>query len=449
MRGLSSGLEGVVLALALLASSTTKQVLADDILMSKKSNSINGNKGSVSLVGGVVIFTTAADGRIKNPALIKSLESAGLCVSQVRLAAGLKDAEAGRAVATAVNRLAARCGDNGDRIGVIAQGAAANAAVLGSRAEWRVRSFVLLSGRLSARAKDLLTDWHDNPSLCIASTDNKPALRDMTDVYFSSKHPDSDIKVLDATDSKTSPETDEVTAGLIAGWVRHGLTAVGRAREVSFPTEDGWEIFGNLVLPDPDPSGKKAPGVILLHSGRSDRFVFSDMERMLIRAGFAVLNIDWRGRGKSVNKGRYFDLSKQERFNGLFDAKASINYLAAQPGVNADGIGLVGIIHGAEHAVRASIGDPRVKSLALLTGYMPVDERESSYLTSGNVHVMYVSCTGHKQVSAAMQKLYAASSDKLTRFVMFEGGAIGYQLFELDEKFERMIVDWLKEGLMK
>jgi dienelactone hydrolase len=233
----------------------------------------------------------------------------------------------------------------------------------------------------------------------------------------------------------------------VAEWLRRELSSIGRAREVTLMTEDGWKIFGNLLLPDLD--GEKAPGVILLHSGRSDRYVFADLERLLVRAGFAVLNIDWRGRGKSINKGRYFDLSKEERANGKLDARAAIDFLSAQIGVDRERIGLVGIIHGAEHAVRGSIGDPRVKALALLTGYVPIDEKESAYLTSGHVHVMYVTGKAHKHVTETMRWLYKATPDKLARLLVFEGGAIGYQLFELDEKFEPAIVEWLKEGLAR
>jgi len=30
---------------------------------------------------------------------------------------------------------------------------------------------------------------------------------------------------------------------------------------------------------------------------------------------------------------------------------------------------------------------------------------------------------------------------------VYEGGAIGYQLFELDDRLEPTIVEWLKEGV--
>ena len=356
---------------------------------------------------------------------------------------------------SAVERFSSQCGNGGDRIAVLAEEAVADAAVLGARAHWQVRSFVLLSGRLSRTAKEILAEWVDDPVLCLVSSEDKRALRDMTDVYFASGHADTDIRVFEGMGrgaemlegwAQRFPDGEPLERA-IAAWLRRQLSSVGREREVSFMTEDGWKIFGNLLLPDSN--GKKAPGAVLLHSGRSDRYVFGGLERLLVRAGFAVLNIDWRGRGKSINKGRYFDLSKEERANGKLDAKAAIDFLTSQSGVDRERIGLVGIVHGAEHAVRGSIGDPRVKALALLTGYVPMDERERAYLTSGKVHAMYVTCTGHKHVTETMRGLYEATSDKLTRLSVYEGGAIGYQLFELDDKLEPTVVEWLKEGVSR
>jgi dienelactone hydrolase len=395
--------------------------------------------------------------------LATALDSSGLAVLRVelKLRRTARDMPAGqngsviKTVSSAIERLATRCGENAARIALLAEGEAANAAVLAAQSEWRVRSFVLLSGRLSREAKEALAEWEENPALCLVSSEDKPSLRDMTEVYFASRHADTDIKVFEGMGdglamisnwARQFPERESLERS-IAGWVHHSLSSVGRAREVSFMTEDGWKIFGNLLLPDNGDA--KAPGVVLLHSGRSDRFIFGGLEHLLIRAGFAVLNIDWRGRGKSTNRGSYFQISKEERAKGGLDARAAIDFLASQDTVDRERIGLVGVIHGAEYAVRGSIDDPRVKAIALLTGYVPADERERAHLTGGKVNVMYVTCEGHRQVTRAMRSLYEATPGKLSRLIVYGGGAIGYQLFELDHKLEPAIVEWLKEGLSK
>jgi len=423
--------------------------------------------GGVILVSAVSARTNRRGVESKSKAgmdrLAVALKAAGLAVlhvslssvKRVRARSQSNNGALEKGVKSAIERLSRQCGANGHRIALVAEGGAADRAVLSARAAWQLRSFVFLSGRLGLQAKELLGEWQKNPILCLVSSEDKTALRDMTDVYFTSKHPDTDIRVFEdlgrgagliTSWAEQFPQRVPMER-TIAEWLGRELSVIGRAREVTFLTEDGWEIFGNLLLPDPDSRGQKAPGVILLHSGRSDRYVFADLERSLVRAGFAVLNIDWRGRGKSINKGRYFDLSKEERANGKLDARAAIDFLSSQTRVDSKRIGLVGIIHGAEHAVRGSIGDSRVKALALLTGYVPINEEERAYLTSGKVHVMYVSGMAHKHVTETMRGLYEATADKFARLLVFEGGAIGYQLFELDEKFESGIVEWLRESL--
>lgn len=427
------------------------------------------DEATYSPVGGVVILSPGNSGAANSKApvdtyggadrLDTALRSAGLAVMRVQLPVGRKAKLGKHAVETsmklAMDRISVKFGESGNRIAVVAEGNAADRAVLGAGSDQRVRSFCLLSGRLSQKAKEVLTAWRHNPSLCLVSSEDKKSLRDMTDVYLESNQAASDIRVFeqmgrgsDMFDSwaRQFPETEPLEQ-TVAGWIRGSLSSAGRAREVSFESEDGWQIFGNLLMPDP--GKEKAPGIVLLHSGRSDRYIFVDLEPLLVRAGFAVLNIDWRGRGKSINKGRYFELSKAERANGELDAKAAIEFLSSKSEVDRDRIGLVGVVHGAEHAVRGSIDDSRVKAIAVLTGYIPASDEERDFITSGKVQVMYVTCNGHRQVTKVMRKLYEETPGKLTRLIVYDGGAIGYQLFDLDDKLEPTIVEWLKEGLAK
>jgi dienelactone hydrolase len=187
--------------------------------------------------------------------------------------------------------------------------------------------------------------------------------------------------------------------------------------------------------------------VVLLHSGRSDRAVFSRLERLLAERGLAVLNIDWRGRGRTTNRGSYFDLDLEERAAGWRDAAAAFDHLADLPQVDAGRVAAVGVVHGAEHAVRAATRDTRVRALVILTGYRPADESESARLTSGDVHALYITSRDHTITTAAMRALHRATPPGRSRYVEYPGGAIGYQLFELDQNLEPSIVDWLVEVL--
>jgi dienelactone hydrolase len=380
-----------------------------------------------------------------------ALEEAGLCVATVRIPAGESSSSwrsagsAQRRLSAAIEQLASVAGTAGDRIAVIAEGTAAGPAVLGVSRDCRVRGFAFLSGQIGASAHDVLADWTGCPVLCVARAADRAAVRGAAGLYLKSTHLRSDLMVLDAGGQPDNARSEEALAVSVARWVREVLTRAPVSREAVFDSEDGWRIFGNLVLPVA--GSQPAPGVVLLHSGRSDRFALLGLERVLAESGFAVLNIDWRGRGQSVNKGSYFALATEDRARGSLDAKAALDHLAGQEGVDGDRLGAVGVIHGAEHAVGAALDDSRVKALVLLTGYAPRSERERAFLTAGGVQVMYVSCRGHSIVSAAMEQLHDASAPGTSRLLMYDGGAIGYQLLDLDEGLGPDIVAWLREAL--
>ncbi len=237
---------------------------------------------------------------------------------------------------------------------------------------------------------------------------------------------------------------DADAARSVARWLGGRLDQTAQMCEVTLSSSDGWELHGTRWIPE---TSRQSPGVVLLHSGRSDRAVFSGLERLLAERGFAVLNLDWRGRGQSTNRGTYMALSADEKAAGWRDAAAAFDHLASTPGVDPGRLAAVGVVHGAEHAVRAAVGDSRVRALVILTGYRPADPAETTYLTSGRVDVLYVTSSAHAVTSPTMRALYEASPGRHSRYVEYAGGAIGYQLFELDHRLEPAIVDWLADVL--
>jgi len=67
-------------------------------------------------------------------------------------------------------------------------------------------------------------------------------------------------------------------------------------KTISFPTEDGGLIFADLYG-----TGDKA--VVLAHGGRFNKESWAPQARILQAAGFQVLALDFRGRGKSHGPG--------------------------------------------------------------------------------------------------------------------------------------------------
>lgn len=357
-------------------------------------------------------------------------------------------------VRAAISFLALQSGIDADRIGLVAAGASADAAVLGWNGDRRIKAITLLSGRLGDAAKKRLAANPEIPMLLLVSGEDRPGFTDMTEAYFSSKSSETNIEVFDGLGVGTwmlslyrvRYPNEKPLHEQIGVWMAEKLLDAGRLSEVAFDTEDGWKIHANLRIPQG--SDGKYPAVILLHSGLSDRYAYSELEISLARAGLAVLNIDWRGKGASTNKGKYFDLTRVERDVGHLDVKAAVAFLSTQPGVDSSRIGVLGTVLGARYAMAALAEEPRIKTGVVLTGYIPT-EKEKAYLTTHNVPVLYVTSRGHGPVTKALTEMHQLTRDKGSELITYDGGAIGYQLFKLDKTLSGRVVRWLQEKLNK
>lgn len=315
-------------------------------------------------------------------------------------------------------------------------GVGSDEAVVRAAADGRVGALALIDPLLSAEALEILAEWEDLPVLAVADPARRASLRGAVDAYLASPHAESDLWVRPVGEGPTPEE--------VAAWLTSRLAAAGRLLEVACLSSDGWELHGNLALPFRD---SPAPGVLLLHSGRSDRYIYTRLERLLVRRGLVVLNLDWRGRGRSTNKGTYFELTAEERAAAGRDAAAGFDFLAARAEVDGQRLAAVGVAHGAEYAVRGSVGDDRLRALVVLSGFEPANDAERDRVSDPATDVLFVTAAEHKAATALMRDLYNRSSSRHSRFVEIAGGAIGYQMFELHEHLEPMIADWLDEVL--
>ncbi|MCW5970060.1 MAG: hypothetical protein KIT57_16250 [Blastocatellales bacterium] len=338
---------------------------------------------------------------------------------------------------------------DGGRLGVVAEGASAEAAVNGAIGDQRVRAMVLLSGRMNSSAKEVIGERPDMPLLCLASKEDKTGLLDMAEAYSRSKHPLSDLMLFRDIGSGNSmfimwanknPEAKTLEA-VVGEWLSARLKDASGPVEVSFRTEDGWTLYGNL-RPAQGTAGADAPGVILIHSYLTDRSVFEDLERMLSAAGMAVLNFDFRGRGRSQGKGSYFDLPQPERDNAYLDVKAATEFLARQQGVSRDRIAIVASSIGVKYGLKASVGDARIRSFVMLGG-MP----DSPDVEKAGFPILFVASQGLPPITQAFREFYRIHKDRGSHLLEYEGGSVGYQLFDLDRSIEPLIVRWLKPQL--
>lgn len=132
---------------------------------------------------------------------------------------------------------------------------------------------------------------------------------------------------------------------------------------VSFPTQDGGLTYANLY-------GKGDRGVVLAHGGRFTKESWEKQARILVKAGFRVLAIDFRGRGQSRGGAK-----TQPPDDGVrFDVLAAVRYLRQN---GAKTVSVVGASFGGGAAAEASAeAKPGEINRLVLLAHSPIEKPE-------------------------------------------------------------------------
>lgn len=132
---------------------------------------------------------------------------------------------------------------------------------------------------------------------------------------------------------------------------------------VSFPTQDGGIVYANLY-------GKGDRGVVLAHGGRFNKESWEKQARALVKAGFRVLAIDFRGRGQSRGGAQ----TKPGDEGVRFDVLAAVRYLRK---TGAKTVSVVGASFGGGAAAEASVeAEPGEIDRLVLLAHSPIDKPE-------------------------------------------------------------------------
>jgi dienelactone hydrolase len=354
----------------------------------------------------------------------------------------------------AINFLATQNGVDPQRIGVIGEAEGANIGVLGAVGDARVRVLALLSGRLDPKAKEYIAK---NPQLglfCLVSTEDHEGFKDMTEAYNLSQNPEKEILVqrdMGVGTTMFQIYRTKFPKGLpldiqVADWVAKQLKGLGEEKEASFQSTDGFTIYGDLRIPDNATEQNKVPGVVMVHSGTRDRYIFQNLEYLVAKQGIAVYNIDWRGRGRSRDKGIYFDFPADVQDRAYQDVQGAINFLSSQKGVDATHIGVVGATLGARLAARATVGDRRVKALVLISG--TGDEAFRKFVA--DTPDLAVFCVGSKGDSGPVQALietHHGSKNLESQIIIYAGADRSSQIFQAEPDLEARLAEWFKDAL--
>jgi dienelactone hydrolase len=341
-----------------------------------------------------------------------------------------------------------------NRIGIVAEESGAEPAVLGAVGDPHIRVMIFLSGRLPERAREYIARNPRIAVLGVVSKEDSASFADMTDVYFRSKNPASDLFIFDDLGIGAAMGSiwrdkfpNQKPIDFVLGeWLVARLSELGEKREVSFRSQDGYTLHADLALPDNLAAENRAPGVVLLHSALGDRYVFEGLRQALVQKGFAVVNLDWRGRGQSVEKGYYFDLAKADREKLSLDVRAAIDFLAAQKSVNPERIGIVGLVLSAKYGMIAAASDSRVKTFVVLTGFLPSDS-ERPVINGLKLPVLYLLSGGRPRVTKAMMDHFALTRSYGSQVFMHGGSEHGFHLLDVEKGLESLIVGWLARQL--
>jgi dienelactone hydrolase len=343
---------------------------------------------------------------------------------------------------------------DGSRIGIVAEGRSAEAALVGWGGDQRIKGIVLLSGRFDEEAKRQIAANPQTPLFLVVSKEDRESFRDLADAYKLTHNDESRISVYRDLGIGTTmfsvwrserPKEKPIEDG-IAQWMVHQLKAAGQTQEVSFQTEDGWTLYGTLRIPGGVNENAPAPGVIMIHSSFTDRHIYDHLAELAVKRGLVALNFDTRGRGRSTGKGELLALAPEERNKTSLDARAAVNFLLSQPGVNR--VGLIGADRGATYALAAAIGDNRVGALVSMTTLINPKEKEE--IAKLEIPIFYLASKEIElATSDSMAKAYAATKNRGSRLLIYQGGALGYELFQMDENLEPALVEWLKEQLSR
>jgi pimeloyl-ACP methyl ester carboxylesterase len=219
-------------------------------------------------------------------------------------------------------------------------------------------------------------------------------------------------------------------------------------------------------------AGKAGPGVLLLHQINRTRKAWDDVAVQLAAAGINTLTLDMRGFGESGGSPCAVSHPSPACDQMPGDLDAALHYLALQPGVEPDvigvgGAGLLGVDNSVLTARRRSV---QIKSLVLLSGetFQPGVEflRQTPQLPG-----LFVVADDdeYPPTVEAMELLYISSSNPSKKFVHYSashdapwlwyeprdvgkvpaGGGHGTDMFKTHRELPGIIVDWFVTTLIK
>lgn len=237
-------------------------------------------------------------------------------------------------------------------------------------------------------------------------------------------------------------------SGFLALVVFAGPVWAQRSLIVSIKATDGPLLVADFYPAKAD----EAPAVILLHMYRSNRSKWDPLVPKLLDAGFAVLAVDMRGHGESVEPVN-MELVKRvgardaSLFNSIFrDVEGAYIFLTGE-NVDMTRVGIVGASVGASAGIHAASENPAIDAVVCMTagiGYLNVNSVEHIQQCKEQP-ILLLSTEQERRATDRLVTLNASATKKI-----YPGGeAHGTRMFGKIEGVEDEIVAFLKKHLGK
>ncbi len=340
------------------------------------------------------------------------------------------------------------------RVGIVGVGIGGNYALLEADEQPAVQAVVLISSTLSNAAKEYIKTRSDVPILCLEGKDDREGIREMAEAFSLSQNKYSNIILADSGHGTGMFSRMKGLSEQVTQWLAENVTGTGTETEISFNSEDGWSLHGRLRMPETASESSKVPGVVLVHGANHDQDTYYDLSKSLAKKGIAALTYDWRGKNRDVSekRGHYgVNMQREDSQNSYLDTKAAINFLAAQKGVDANRIGLIGATAGSQDTFKAPLGDTRVKTIVILTEEN-VSDAVKKYLATMDVPVFFVASTedvnyDRGNLSDLTKQAYLLSKNKYSQFLLYDDAGRGSEMMKTKPELEGMIVRWFADKL--
>jgi len=218
-------------------------------------------------------------------------------------------------------------------------------------------------------------------------------------------------------------------------------------RVVDLTASDGTKLKATYFA-----AAQAGPGVLLLHQCNQQRKNWDELAGRLAAAGIHVMTLDYRGYGESGGT-RFLDMPGPERAQMVRDkwpgdVDVAYAYLVAQPGVTRGIAGGGGASCGVNQAIQLARRHPEVKSLVLLSGNTDLGGRTFLRQSAG-IPILLSAADDDQGAVELMEWLYSLSPNPGSKFVHYQTGGHGVDMFAPHKELPGMIVDWYVQTLVK